>query len=181
MSPTPRMDRPRAGNKARMRVRVVEGASARDRPDQVATEEPLEIRLLVRATRRTVAITMRTPGADFELAAGFLYAEGVIHGDDEVRRIAYCTDADLDGAQRYNVVTVELRSESAPELRGLERHFYTSSACGVCGKASLDALELRGCSALPPGPTVDPYILYGLADQLRQGQGLLDRKSTRLN
>jgi len=158
-----------------MRVRVVEGASARDRPDQVATEEPLEIRLLVRATRRTVAITMRTPGADFELAAGFLYAEGVIHGDDEVRRIAYCTDADLDGAQRYNVVTVELRSESAPELRGLERHFYTSSACGVCGKTHLDQIERHGLTRITSEISVSPDVITALPDRLRAAQGVFER------
>jgi FdhD protein len=168
------MDRPRAGNKARIQVRVVEGASARDRSDHVATEEPLEIRLLSGGTRRTLAITMRTPGADFELAAGFLYGEGVVGNAEDIRRIAYCTDADLDRAQRYNVVTVELRAEAVPELRGLERHFYTTSACGVCGKASLEALELSGCSAPAPGPIVDAPLLFGLSDRLRQGQGLFD-------
>lgn len=153
---------------------MVEGGHARSRPDYLATEEPLEIRLVAGGRRETVAITMRTPGADFELAVGFLFGEGVIGGRDDVRRVTYCTDRDVDADQRFNMVNVELAGGAAPDLRSLERHFYTSSACGVCGKATLDALEMRGCGVLTGGPQVAPYTLYGLPDRLRRGQGVFE-------
>jgi FdhD protein len=151
-------------------VRVVDDGGERVRPDELATEEPLEIRLVAGGQRRTVAITMRTPGADFELAAGFLFAEGVIAGPDHIRRISYCTDPDVDAAQQYNIVNVELRRVDLPDLRQLERHFSTTSACGVCGKATLDALEMRGCAPAPSGPDVDTEIVLGLPDALRAAQ-----------
>lgn len=93
--------------------------------------------------RYTLAITIRTPGADFELAAGFLYTEGVINSRADIQRLSYCVDAQTDGQQRYNIVNVELRADLHPDLRFLERHFYTNSACGVCGKASIEALQRR--------------------------------------
>jgi FdhD protein len=123
----------------------------------------------------TVAITMRTPGNDFELAAGFLSGEGIVAGPDAIRRIAYCEDPELDTEQRYNTVTVTLAADRLPDLRGLERHFYTSSACGVCGKASLEALALRGCGPLPPGgPQLSPETLYQLPDRLREAQNVFE-------
>ncbi len=125
------------------------------------------------ATER-LAVTMRTPGNDFELAAGFLHGEGILDGREALRGISYCTGPELDAAQQYNVVNVRLDGAAMPDLRGLERHFYTSSACGVCGKASLDAIELRGCAMPPPGPEVDAEVLYGLPDKLREAQGLFD-------
>jgi FdhD protein len=142
--------------------------------DTLATEEPLEIRLLAGDARRTVAVTMRTPGADFELAAGFLYGEGVIASRDEIETIRYCVDAELDAAQQYNIVNVALRRETLPELGALDRHFYTSSACGVCGKASLEALRLRAVPEAAPGPQVPTDVLFGLPQTLRAGQGLFD-------
>ncbi len=153
-------------------MRLVEREGARWRSDHVATEEPLEIRLVAGGTSRTVAITMRTPGGDFELAAGFLRGERVIDRRAQLRQIRYCTDPELDTDQRYNVVSVELSTPSLPELGKLERHFYTTSACGVCGKASLEALEIRGCGAPPPGPEVSAEVVLGLPDRLREAQGL---------
>jgi FdhD protein len=153
-------------------VRVVDDDGERVRPDELATEEPLEIRLVAGASRRTVAITMRTPGADFELAAGFLLGEGVIAGRDDIRRISHCADPDVDAAQHYNIVNVDLRGRDLPDLPQLERHFSTTSACGVCGKATLEALELRGCRAAPLGPELDPEVIHGLPDALRAGQRL---------
>jgi FdhD protein len=164
----------RPGSKTAARVRIFEGESARWRSDQLATEEPLEIRLLSGETSSGVAVTMRTPGADFELAAGFLYAEGVVAHRDEIRRIAYCIDPELDPEQHYNVVTVEMAAGMPPEIGRLERHFYVSSACGVCGKASLDALELRGCSRLPRGPEVEASTLSALPARLRAAQGVFE-------
>jgi FdhD protein len=136
----------RPGSSTRTRVRVVEDGKDVIRRDSLATEEPLEVRLVAGAQRRILAVTMRTPGHDFELVSGFLHGEGVISSRDEIVQISYCTDQDIDLEQRYNIVNVRLDSGTLPELPGLERHFATSSACGVCGKASLDALKLRGCT-----------------------------------
>jgi FdhD protein len=146
----------------------------RIRPDTLATEEPMEIRLLTGGERQTVAVTMRTPGADFELAAGFLYGEGIVGSTDDIAKISYCVDSDLDAAQQYNIVNVELRGGREYDLRPLERHFYTSSACGVCGKASLEQLELRGCPVALPGPEVSAETLYSVPAKLREAQGLFD-------
>ena len=164
----------RRGSKTKVRVRVVEEGRARVRPDALATEEPMEIRLVSGGTRQTVAVTMRTPGADFELATGFLYGEGIVSSPEDISRISYCVDSDLDAEQQYNIVNVELRSGHSYDLRPLERHFYTTSACGVCGKASLQQLELRGCPVIPPGPKITPETIYALPEKLREAQGLFD-------
>jgi len=155
-------------------VRVLDGERQSTRADVLATEEPLEIRLAARGGAiRTVAVTMRTPGADFELAAGFLCTEGVIGGAHEVRRIDYCVDVE---AQRYNVVTVHLAAGRLPDLAALERYGTVSSACGVCGKASLEASLAHGLAPLPPGvPTVARDVLYALPDALRAAQGTFSR------
>ena len=146
------------------RIYRVSAGEVEERPDELATEEPLEIRLLQEGRRRTVAITMRTPGSDPELALGFLFAEGVIRRRDEVRR------ADLSTP---NVVEVELADGlPEPELAGLERHFFATSACGVCGKAGLESLELRITEPLPPGAEVSPGVIAGLPERLREAQGL---------
>ncbi len=134
----------------------------------------MEIRLVAGGWRQTVAVTMRTPGADFELAVGFLFAEGVIAGRDDVRRMTYCTDPDVDGDQRHNIVNVELAGVATPDLRSLERHFFTTSACGVCGKATLDALELRGYAVATGGPHVPVDVLYALPERLRGAQSLFE-------
>ncbi|MCF2151059.1 formate dehydrogenase accessory sulfurtransferase FdhD [Desmonostoc muscorum LEGE 12446] len=158
------------GSKTKAQVWVVENGKVRSRLDHLTTEEPLEIRLA--PFQKSVAVTMRTPGADFELAAGFLYAEGVVTRKEDIQRISYCVDESVDGEQRYNIVNVELRHGLIPDLQPLERHFYTTSACGVCGKASLEALRLRGCPVIPAGLTVTPDIIYSLPDQLRAAQGI---------
>jgi FdhD protein len=164
----------RRGSKTKTRVRVVEDGRARVKSDYLATEEPMEIRLLTGERRQTVAVTMRTPGADFELAAGFLYGEGIISSREEIQKISYCVDVDADAEQRYNIVNVELRGNREYDLRSLERHFYTTSACGVCGKASLEQLELRGCPVVGPGPEVSAETIYALPGKLREAQGLFE-------
>jgi FdhD protein len=166
--------RARRGSKTKTRVRVVEDGRVRVRPDTLATEEPMEIRLLAGQTKQTVAVTMRTPGSDFELAAGFLYGEGIIDSPDDVQKISYCVDSDLDAEQRYNIVNVELRGGREYDLRPLERHFYTTSACGVCGKASLEQLDLRGCAVMPAGPEIPAETINTLPEKLREAQGLFD-------
>jgi FdhD protein len=163
----------RRGSKAKVRVRVVEDGSARVRSDALATEEPMELRLISGGARQTVAVTMRTPGADFELAAGFLYGEGIVSTPDDIEKISYCIDAGVEAEQRYNIVNVELRGHDH-DLRSLQRHFYTTSACGVCGKESLEQLELRGCSVIPPGSEVTPETIYSLPEKLQEAQGLFE-------
>ena len=164
----------RPGNKTKTRVRVVEDGKKRLKQDVLATEEPMEIRLISGESKQTVAVTMRTPGNDFELAAGFLHGEGIISSRDDIGKISYCTDPDVDADQLYNIVNVELRTGVEVDIRPLERNFYTTSACGVCGKASLDQLELRGCPVIGPGPEIPAEIIYSLPDKLREAQALFD-------
>jgi FdhD protein len=161
------------------RVYRVQGEGFEERPDELATEEPLEIRLIQGGRRRTVAITMRTPGADAELALGFLFAEGVIHGRGDVRRVAPCIDtgeaseAAADPGGCANVIEVELAEGVAePELAGLERHFFATSACGVCGKASLDALAVRLPAEIAAGPEIPTAVITALPERLRAAQGM---------
>ena len=152
------------------RVTTIDGDAVRERFDRLATEEPLEIRVVTGRERRTVAVTMRTPGNDFELAAGFLLAEGVVERREEIRSIRYCVDRELDEAQRFNVVNVELAA--LPELAMLDRHFLTTSACGVCGKASLEALALRGVTRVEDDVRLDRARVAAIPDTLRAGQRL---------
>ncbi len=165
----------RPGSKTTASVWSIINDQGRFRRDHLATEEPLEIRLVTRGETHTVAVTMRTPGNDFELAAGFLHGEGVIHDRDEIARISYCVDPAVDAAQQYNIVNVALRNDASPDLSPLERHFFTSSACGVCGKASLEALHLRENPPIPPGPEVPIDLIYGLPDKLRRAQGVFEQ------
>ncbi len=160
----------RPKNKRKVKVVTVDGAQVKRRGDLLVTEEPLEIRLLAGGQRQNVAVTMRTPGADFELAAGFLYGEGIIQSRDEILQISYCTEAE----QQYNTVNVTLRGEM-PEVGRLERHFTTTSACGVCGKASLESLELQACPLPDSTFTATPEVITSLPDKLRAAQGLFDK------
>jgi len=157
-------------SKTKAQVWIVENGKKRLRQDQLTTEEPLEIRLI--SPLRTLAITMRTPGADFELAAGFLFSEGVINSKQDIQRMSYCTDESVDGEQRFNIINVQLKPGLNPDLQPLERHFYINSACGVCGKASIEALRLRGCAKITSDLTVKPEIIYSLSEQLRSHQGI---------
>lgn len=160
----------RPKSKRKVQVVTFDAGNVRRRSDALATEEPLELRLVAAGERQTVAVTMRTPGADFELAAGFLYNEGILGSRDDLLRISYCTEAE----QRYNTVNVTLRGGELPDVARLERHFTTTSACGVCGKASLEGLELQAC-ALPDSTfTVAPDVITALPEKLREAQGLFD-------
>lgn len=145
--------------------------------DQVAVEEPLEIRLdygSEKRVRKSISITMRTPGHDFELAAGFLYNEQIIRHPDQIERIRYC-GLPIDDDGRQNVVRVVLRPDAEVDLQRLERHFYTTSSCGVCGKASIDALQLAHCPILPnDGPTISAQELFQLPERLRAAQEVFD-------
>ena len=155
----------------RTRVTVVNGGVRSERTDTLATEEPLEIRVQGPGQEMVqVAVTMRTPGGDFELACGFLFTEGLI-APGEVRRVAYCDN--LPGEeQRYNVVSVTLERPFDDER--LRRNFYANSSCGVCGKAALEDIEVR-CEPVAPGPEVDLGLLVSLPDRLREAQTVFER------
>ncbi|HET7037298.1 MAG TPA: formate dehydrogenase accessory sulfurtransferase FdhD [Thermomicrobiaceae bacterium] len=144
--------------------------------DVLAVEEPLEIRLIWeedgQERRQSIAITMRTPGDDFELAAGFLRGEGIIAGREDVLDVSYCLDEDEAEEQRLNIVSVRLRPDLAFDLDRLQRHFYTTSSCGVCGKAALEALDLQGCRVLPDGPQVGPEVIQSLPETLKRAQAV---------
>lgn len=158
-------------NVANVRVTSIHGDARTERTDTVAAEEPLEIRVQpAEGDAQQVAVTMRTPGGDFELAVGFLFTEGLIAPGD-VRRVAYCDE--LPGEeQRYNVVSVTIeRPFDADRLR---RNFYATSSCGVCGKAALDDIEVR-CAPVAGGPEVSADVLRSLPDRLRQAQKIFDR------
>lgn len=163
--------RARVGSRVRVRVTEVDEGRARLHSDHLAAEEPLAIRLSAGGATRTVALTMRTPGADFELAAGFLFAEGILSGPDSLAGIAYCVDA--GEPQHYNAVKVTLRGPSLPDLEALERHFYSSSACGVCGRRHVDALRLRA-EPVVSGLRLSDALITSLPAKLREAQGLFE-------
>lgn len=162
---------------AAVSVERMEPGTRRSLRDRVAVEEPMEIRVEQEGPAgpetRSVAVTMRTPGNDFELAAGFLFSEGIVAGRDQIREVTYCRDRDV---QEYNIVTVRLRTGVRLDESLLSRNFYTSSSCGVCGKASLEAVEAKGCARLPRGRlNLDPELLARLPARLLEGQDAFRR------
>jgi FdhD protein len=117
---------------------------------------------------------MRTPGDDASLAAGFLFTEGILHDRAQVEEIRPCGPAPADGRAR-NVIRVQLRAGTAVDLARLERHFYTTSSCGVCGKTSIDALQATSRYTLPVGaPVVDAALVHRLPAIVRHGQAVFD-------
>jgi len=167
-----RLSIPRPKRQVRTQVVRVERGVRSARSDGVVGEEPLEIRVRAGTGRRTLGVTMRTPGNDFELVAGLLKAERVIGGRDDIRAIRYCTDPDVDEAQMYNIVTADLALGALPESAPSERHFHSGSACGVCGKATLDELSLVGYKLLSSDVRVAPSVVYSLPDALLERQAL---------
>ncbi len=160
----------RPGTTVETQIVAYDGAAAQPRYDRLATEEPLEIRLRAGTQTRTVAITMRTPGADFELAAGFLFNEGVLASLEDLHGITYCVDGEVAEEQRYNIVHADLRADVLPPLDALERHFTMTSACGVCGKANIEALQARGLVPVRSALRVDARTLAALPDRLVTAQ-----------
>jgi FdhD protein len=157
----------------RRRVLRIRDGAVCSRPDTLVAEEPLEIRL----NGKPLAITMRTPGDDFALAAGFLVSEGVLGRAEELANIVYCAGATTDGSNTYNVVDVRLAPDVAVPDISLERNVYTTSSCGLCGKASLDAVRTtaRWPIADTPPVRVAPDLLAALPDRLRAAQRVFDR------
>jgi FdhD protein len=163
---------PLRGASVETRVLTVQDGAGRERSDRLAGEEPLEIRAAGPGQEAVrVAVTMRTPGNDFELAAGFLHSEGLLRSPLELAEIKYCTDVEL-GEQAYNVVTVHLRRPFEAEL--VQRNFGVTSACGVCGKASIDSIEVAS-EPLPDGPVVAAQVVGSLPERLRTAQRTFER------
>jgi FdhD protein len=172
-------------------VEKVTGCTSRQVLDSLAIEEPLEIQLtygLPNSRQATsISVTMRTPGDDFDLAAGFLMTEGVVQNAEDIEQISYATHPVGGSAQfpligdatkpnsKQNIVRVGLATHVSVSLASLQRNFYTTSSCGICGKASLLALR----TVCPPRTTnnfrADAQVLYDLPDRLRSSQGVFDR------
>ncbi|GGJ03196.1 formate dehydrogenase accessory sulfurtransferase FdhD [Streptomyces brasiliensis] len=152
-------------------LRIREGAASH-RPDTLAAEEPMEIRV----GGRPLTITMRTPGDDFDLAAGFLVGEGVLHAADHIAGIRYCLGATGGGGgNTYNVVDVALAPGVAAPDVSLERNFYTTSSCGLCGRAGLDAVRTAATWSVAEDPLhLAPERLAELPDRLRSAQKVFD-------
>jgi len=152
-------------------TRIVVGESRRRQEDVLAVEEPLEIRVAGRA----LSITMRTPGHDFDLAAGFLVSEGVISSADDFRAIRYCAGAPAE-ENRYNVLDVTLSHGVPLPNPSLERNFYMTSSCGLCGKASIDAVRTLSAYPVADDPvTVSDELLVTFPDRLRENQDVFEK------
>ncbi len=152
-------------------VQKIEDQSSTAHQDLLAVEEPLDIRL----GEKTVSITMRTPGNDFELAAGFLFTEGILEGPQQIRDIRW-SKIGPNPRSSTNSVTVELTPGVDIDFDRLERHFYTTSSCGVCGKASIEALEMQSCPVLPRDtPRIATNVIHRLPQVLRAQQPVFER------
>jgi FdhD protein len=158
----------------RISITKVSDDKSENVPDALAIEEPLEIRLEYgpRNDRRAqnVSVTMRTPGNDAELAAGFLFTEGIVKNNENIAAIEHCFIACAEN--KKNVIQVTLAEGVTPDLRNTERNFYTTSSCGVCGKGSIDAIRTVGAFARKKDDqlTVNAELLYSLPDILREQQ-----------
>jgi FdhD protein len=154
------------------RVTAIAGGRAVERPDQLVPEEPLEIRVHGPGQEpRPLAVTMRTPGNDFELGVGFCVSEGVIGSASDLATVAYCLGPDRR-EQEFNIVTVRLRAPV--DLAGRERNFVANASCGLCGKATLDQLE-TSCAPVADGPRLPRSVLLTLPGRLRAAQSVFDR------
>lgn len=155
------------------------GSERFSRDDRVAVEEPLEIQLgsatAAGAAARSVSITMRTPGHDVELALGFLYSEAIIDSSEQVASAGHSGPEAAESGLR-NTVRVELRPEVEIDLDRLQRHFYTTSSCGVCGKSSVEALRVTGCKSLiEEGGTYSRKLITDLPGKLLREQQLFGK------
>ena len=158
-------------NTSNVHVVAVNDGIRSERTDTLAAEEPMEIRVQAPGQeQRPVAVTMRTPGGDFELAVGFLFTEGLIDAAD-VTRVAYC-DTMPGEDQHYNVVAVTLQRPFDHDR--VHRNFTATSSCGVCGKAALDDIEVR-CEPVADGSSVGADVIVGLPERLREAQKVFAR------
>lgn len=153
-------------------LRVTVGAPATHRRDTLAGEEPLELRV----DGTSLAVTMRTPGADFDLAAGFLVSEGVVSKKDELVAMRYCAGKGSDGVNQFNVLDLSLAPSVAPPDESVARAFFTTSSCGLCGKASIDAVRTRSrFDVHDDALKVSPTLLASLPAKLRAAQQVFEK------
>lgn len=153
-------------------TRFTAGAAPSRRRDSLAGEEPLEIRV----NGEPVAVTMRTPGNDFELAAGFLVSEGLIGSRDDFASATYCRGPEGSGENPYNVLNVRLGPEAKPPSETLDRHGFMSSSCGLCGKSSIQSVKAESRFDVSADETVIPLErLLEMPDRLRAEQEVFDR------
>jgi FdhD protein len=146
--------------------------SITSRPDTITVEEPLEIRV----GGISLAVTMRTPGDDFDLTIGFLFTEGLVRATQDVHTLMHCLDQGEDGLPTYNVVDVTLSPGVTPPAPSATRQFYTSSSCGICGKASIEAIITKGRYAVAQDRAqVDPRVLTTMPTTLRAHQLVFER------
>jgi FdhD protein len=165
------VDSSRTGRTVETEVVSLDGDARTRRHDNVVGEEPLELRIVANGQSQTLAVTMRTPGNDFELAAGFVYGEGIVRSRKEIVELTYCLDPAVDPEQRYNIVSIELHSSvEARDLKRFERHFTMSSACGVCGRAQLESLRELGATAIDDELELSSHELYSLPERMRVAQ-----------
>lgn len=167
------MDGRRSG-KTRIRLNAVDHGHATPRIDLVATEEPMEIRLRSGNRMQPVTVTMRTPGADFELAAGLLFSEGILTRRAQVSRIEYCVECEGSAAQQYNIVTAVTTPGTTADFFIPGRTFGMTSACGLCGRERIDDIERRGAKPIDSTLVVSHDIITALPDRLREAQGLFE-------
>ena len=157
-----------------LQIQKVQHKSKTLKTDLIVVEEPLEIRLgfgeFSERTQKSISLTMRTPGNDFELSLGFLFTEGIIEHKNQVRQVRYCENV-KNPESVENIVRVELQENIQPDLKSIARNFYTNSSCGVCGKASLESLEVLNCpNPLPPHPQVLRQTIHQLAHKIAEQQ-----------
>jgi len=160
------------------KIKKVSNGGVLETTDLLAAEEPLEIRIgygnANDRQQKNISVTMRTPGNDFELAIGFLFTEGIISGVNDISEIKYCTDANTIENQE-NIVRAELKESVSFDFKNLERIFYTTSSCGVCGKASIDAVKTVCRIDTEPGNLkVKKELIYTLPDLLRKHQNVFE-------
>lgn len=157
-------------------IHKVEKNTRVEKPDLLAVEEPLEIRLGYgpenEREQKSLAVTMRTPGHDLELALGFLFTEGIVRSMQDVTYIRHCTDH--RGEQSDNVVRIELHPDKKLDWNDFQRHFYTHSSCGICGKASIESLEKNCPVRVSSSLRVPAEIINGLSSKMREAQNVFE-------
>lgn len=157
-------------------IKKVSDSGIESKPDLLAIEEPLEIRIgfgsMHDRQQKSLSVTMRTPGHDFELACGFLFTEGIIQNFNQIESVKYCEDRGKQ-EQKENIVRVELKPEVKIDFEKLQRHFYTTSSCGVCGKTSIDAVKVN-CEAISDSFKISSEMIHTFPDKQRKAQQVFE-------
>lgn len=162
---------------AKANILKIKGTSGEEKPDILVLEEPLEIRLGFEKEgvrhQKSISVTMRTPGVDEELALGFLLTEGILFSLSQIKNISRAATRWPEAKE--NVIVVELNGHQEVNFKRLERHFYTTSSCGVCGKASIEAVRVQGAFEIPENaPQIEADLLHALPEHLLRNQSVFD-------